>query len=93
MSQKKDQIRQQLTDLGPFGTARDAAAASTWARSHRPAGAMTRMNLEDLEAACAAAGLELTSFERHMLEWFASFEPASTMVLASLITRAAGSQR
>lgn len=77
-----------LADLGPFEDARSAAAASTWAKSHRPAGAMMQMNLQDLERACTCAGLDLTQFERNIVAWFSAFEPSSVMVFVSLIGRA-----
>jgi hypothetical protein len=75
-------------DSGPFGSERQAAAASSWAREARPAGKMREHNLRDLLAACEAAGVELGDYDRRTLEWAAEFEPASCVSLAAMITRA-----
>ena len=43
---------------------------------------------EMLLSACAAAGVELGAYDRHILAWLAGWEPQTVAVIAGLISRA-----
>ena len=76
---------------GPFSTEREARAAAHaaippedgWSILHRD------QNRLLLERACNAAGVELGTFDRRILDWISGFEDSSCMVVAGLIERAA----
>lgn len=72
---------------GPFGSDREASAASEWSRSGRPPGRMAALNYRDLLTAVKDAGLELGAYDDRVLRWLAGFEPAATMAVAGLIAR------
>jgi hypothetical protein len=79
--------------MGPYESDEDAFGdcADLYRGS---AGEMVRGNEERLLAACAAAGVVLGDFDRHVLGWLAGFEPTTVQVLVGLIGRAAqGGQR
>jgi hypothetical protein len=53
---------------------------------------MTERNQARLLAVCAAAGVVLGDFDRHIVEWFAQFEPATVQVFVGVISRAGGTR-
>jgi len=53
-----------------------------------PGGGRQPANYQLLDAACAAAGLDLGGFEHHVLTWLSRAEPEDCGVIANLITRA-----
>jgi len=77
---------------GPYATERQASAEIRRAYDALPrppaAGSVTRLNAEALANACANAGVELGAYDRLILAWLANWEPATTGVLAGLISRA-----
>ena len=55
--------------LGPFGTEREAYAASLWAKAGQDAGSIRTANLADLTAECGGAGITLSGYDERIIEW------------------------
>jgi hypothetical protein len=79
---------------GPFETEQQARqlpavqAVYEAFRADPGLGKMTPQTHEMLIAACAAAGVELGAYDRHILAWLAGWEPQTCAVIAGLISRA-----
>ena len=79
---------------GPFETEQQArqlpAVQAVYAafRADPGVGKMTPQTHEMLLSACAAAGVELGAYDRHILAWLAGWEPQTVAVIAGLISRA-----
>jgi len=77
---------------GPFATERQASAEirNLYDALPRPvpAGELTRLNAALLTRACAKAGVELGSYDSLILRWLSGWEPATTGVVAGLVSRA-----
>jgi hypothetical protein len=77
---------------GPFGTEREARAASLWEQQGRPEvqgrPAIREANVAQLRDACADAGVQLGAYDSRILHWLAGWEPAICAVVAGLIARA-----
>ncbi len=81
--------------VGPYETEHEARQApavrdvcETFGREPGP-GKMTAPNLRLLLDAVAAAGVQVGAYDARILEWLAGWEPATCVVIAGLITRAA----
>jgi hypothetical protein len=74
------------TGAGPFATEQQAHAASWYARQGQ-SGATGAANHAQLTAACAAAGVQLGSYDEAIIAWLAGWEPATCAVIAGFITR------
>jgi hypothetical protein len=76
---------------GPFATEAEAHAAALESTTPPRAGwsiLSADQNEQMLASACAAAGLDVTGYERRTLAWLAGFEDTTCAVIAGLITRA-----
>lgn len=87
--------------MGPYETDADALAgpvsrevdqlrAQARLSNEHEGQAVREAQLRHLEAACAAAGVELGAFDRRILTWLAGWEPSTVQVVVGLIRRAAG---
>lgn len=74
---------------GPYDTERQAAQGAQHIYDSPPgAGAWGTGNLQLLEDAARAAGVQLGAFDYRVMLWLAGFEPATCAVVAGLIRRA-----
>ncbi len=80
--------------MGPFQDERQARelpevqAVYEAFRADPGAGKMTAPNLRMLLDACTAAGVRVGAYDVRILEWLATWEPATCAVIAGLIIRA-----
>lgn len=74
---------------GPYQTERQAAAAARQIYAAAPAVPLRAANRRLLEDACASAYVPLGDWDRRIVAWLAGWEPATCVVIAGLITRAA----
>lgn len=90
-----------ISVMGPYETERQALAeplaqeihalhASGRVRSGDPDRLVSGTHMRHLEAACAAAGVELGAFDRRVLAWLARGEASTVQVIIGLISRANG---
>jgi hypothetical protein len=77
------------TMTGPFETEQEARDAARLAGVQFVAGQIRDTNLRMLLDTLNAAGVQLGAYDRRIVEWLAEYEPATCMVIASLIARAA----
>lgn len=84
---------------GPYETEAEALAgpvreevralhAGGAVRPYDPDHLVRDAQLRHLEAACAAAGVELGAFDRRILAWLAGWESSTVQVIIGLIARA-----
>ena len=84
---------------GPFETEREARELPAVQAVYRAfdadpgAGKMAPHTRQMLEAACAAAGVDLGAFDRRILTWLSGWEPTTVAVVVGLIARAHESGR
>ncbi len=76
---------------GPYDTEAEASAANGY-RVLDPQD-YSEHNRKRLADAIAAAGVELGSYDRRILDWLAGWEPQTVEVIAALVERAAGVDR
>jgi hypothetical protein len=73
----------------PYETERQAADAARHIYNSPPGtGAWGAGNLQLLEDACRAAGVQLGAYDYRILVWLTGWEPTTCAVIAGLITRA-----
>ncbi|WP_141581314.1 hypothetical protein [Actinomadura sp. WMMA1423] len=77
-------------DVGPYETDQQAAdtVSHVYAHARTAPGTMGRLSLDQLTAACEAAGVELGAYDRRILEWLAGWEPETCAVITGIILRA-----
>jgi hypothetical protein len=74
---------------GPYETEQEAVAAIRHIyETPAELGAVHTPNLRLLLDACADAGVMVGTYDVRILEWLANYEPATSAVVAGLITRA-----
>jgi hypothetical protein len=81
-----------MNNSGPFHTDRDALNASLYHQRGRPQNTdetITTVNLADLTA--ALSGIELSTYDKRIIEWLAGWEPSMVAVVCGLIRRARAS--
>ncbi|WP_141579637.1 hypothetical protein [Actinomadura sp. WMMA1423] len=77
-------------DVGPYETDQQAAdtVSHVYAHARTAPGTMGRLSLDQLTAACEAAGVELGAYDLRILRWLAGWEPETCAVIAGIILRA-----
>ena len=92
LGERQAGARQVAGTDGPFGTEREARAASLWEQQGRPEvegrSGIREANVAQLMDVCADAGVQLGAYDSRILHWLAGWEPATCAVVAGLIARA-----
>ena len=92
LGERQAGARQVAGTDGPFGTEREARAASLWEQRGRPEvegrPGIRDANVAQLMDVCADAGVHLGAYDSRILHWLAGWEPATCAVVAGLIARA-----